>query len=128
MDWSKLDPNVVISIGSVVGAAATWLYHKAKGEKTASANDILESLVTQVINAPDVNLENVKQRIDSAARAALAKVGVRGAIAERLVHEFVEYGSAELHKRFDLWTKSMMKLDNAAQATAKVLESTPTPV
>ncbi len=107
---SKLDPNVVMTWGGIFLSGLAWLYHKAKGDKTASARDILDSLVVQVINAPGVNLDNVKDRVELAARTALKKMGLKGAIVETLVHEFVEYGSAELHKRYDLIDKQLQEM------------------
>ncbi len=119
------DPNLVLSWGAVLAAAATWLIHKARGEKTASARDILDSIVTQVINTADVDLENVKLRADQAIRSKLAELGIKGAAAELMVHEFVEYASAQLHERFDRWTRAMDKLDAAVQTVPKAFETPP---
>ncbi len=101
---NQIDPNLVVGILVALG---TYLWHKARGDKTTSARDILDSIVTQVINSDGVDLENVKARTEAKCRAALAKAGIKGTLAETLVHEAVEYASAQLHERFDLFTKSM---------------------
>jgi gas vesicle protein len=117
MNLSNLDPNVVLTWGGIAAAATTWLIAKARGNKTQSGRDILDSIVTQVINAPGVDLENVKDRVSLAARLALKRIGLKGAIVETLVHEAAEYALAQLHERFDLVTRELAKL---AKATEKV--------
>lgn len=114
MNLSNLDPNLVLSLATLVGTGIAWIVHKVRGDKVASARDILDSLVTQALNAPGVNLDNIKSRVEKAARDALAKRGIKGAIAETLVHEFVEYASAQLHERFDLITRNVEQMADAA--------------
>ena len=47
-NWlSHLDPNVVIT---VVGGAATWLYHKASGKKSESLSSIVTSILNNLAN------------------------------------------------------------------------------
>ncbi len=126
MDWlSKADPNVVISWVSVAFGGLLWLYHKARGDKTASAEDILTSLVTQVINQADVDEDNIKARVEVASRAALLRIGIKGATADLLVHRFVEDAAAQLHERYDAWTKAMNAMDAAAKATIQDLGKVP---
>ncbi len=120
MDLDKLDPNVVITLVSLVGTGVAWLYHKAKGDKTESARDILDSIVVQVLNAPGVDLVNVKDRVELEARAALRKLGLKGKIVDTLVHEFAEYALAELTKKYDLFQK---QLDQLVKETIKTAES-----
>ncbi len=122
MDMSKLDPNVVVSWLSALGGLALWLWHKAHGEKTADASDILDSLVTQIINTPGVDLDNVRARIETKAREALAKIGLKGAAADMLVHKFAEYGLAKLHEKFDLMQKSFETMVKKTIAVGDALE------
>ncbi len=122
---SKTDPNILISWLSLLGGVGLWLWHKAKGDKTKSAKGLLDDVVTQVINSPDVNLDNVQSMGEKAARDALAKIGFRGAAAETLVHLAATAASAELHRRFDLMTRNMDAMFKATVAAEKALTPTP---
>jgi hypothetical protein len=96
-----------------------WLWHKARGDKTKTAREILEDVVRQVLYSDGVDLDNVKSRAESKIREALAKRNVTGKLAEALVHEFVEYAAAELAERFALFQKNLDALaTNAAKAAA----------
>lgn len=127
MNFSKLDPNVVALIVSVLGGLWTWISHKANGEKTSTWREILDDVVRQVINAADVDLDNVKARLETKLQDAVTKIGLRGPTANSLVHEFVEYGSAELHERFATIQRQLDKISAEAQATLKVLRPAATP-
>jgi hypothetical protein len=96
-----------------------WLWHKARGDKTKTAREVLEDVVRQVLYSDGVDLDNVKSRAESKIREALAKRNVTGKLAEALVHEFVEYAAAELAERFALFQKNLDALaTNAAKAAA----------
>lgn len=116
-----LDPNVLIPL---LGFVASWLYHKIKGDKTQSIRELLDSVVTQVIYSPGVDLDNVRSRAEARILELLARKNVKGKLAEALVHEFTEFAVAELHKRFDLINRQFQ--DNAAKAVEngeKLLEA-----
>ncbi len=129
MDWSKLDPNVVTILSGVTIGVLGWLWRLVHGDKVESARDILDSVVTQVLNTPGLNLDNVKQKIEAAARPALAKLGIKGSLADNLIHEFVEYGAGVLHERMDLFEKELQKrLDDLAakaQDVSKAFDTKP---
>ncbi len=126
MTWlSKLDPNVAASWAIAALGGLMWLYHKAKGDKTESARSILYSTVTQVVNQSGVDIDNVKARAETAVRAALAKLGITGAIADALVHEFVEYAASELHRNINAAVSGISKANDEAQATLRSLNNPP---
>lgn len=125
MDWSKLDPNVVMSWAAVVAGAIGWLYHRAKGDKTQSARDVLDSIVAQALNTPGISVDNVKMHVETLAREALTKRGISGKVADALVHEFVEFASAQLHRRVDIAARDLARADAAAQATLRDITAPP---
>ncbi len=126
MTWlSKLDPNVAASWAAIALGGLLWLYHKAKGDKTESTRDILDAIVTQVLHTSGVDVDNVKSRFETAARAALAKRGITGAVADTLVHEFVEYAAEQLHLNIDAAVAGISKANDEAQATLRDLNSPP---
>jgi hypothetical protein len=106
-------------VALVAGIVGGWLWHKARGDKTKTAREVLEDVVRQVLYSDGVDLDNVKSRAESKIREALAKRNVTGKLAEALVHEFVEYAAAELAERFALFQKNLDALaTNAAKAAA----------
>lgn len=104
------------------GTAVRWVMHRIAGDKRAGLRALLESVVTQILYSGDVDLDNVKARIESAARIALSKAGVTGALADELVHEVVEYGAAKLHERFDEFTRNLESLSAAADKVKQELK------
>lgn len=114
---NNIDPNAVIALVTLVGG---WLWSKRKGEKTTSARELLEDVVRQVINAADVDPDNVKTRAEAKIRGALAKINVKGTTAELLVHEFVEYAAAELGER---WAKFTRDMDALKAANAEMVKA-----
>jgi hypothetical protein len=117
-EWlQRIDPTLLV--GLLVGVG-TYLWNSVKGGKVISARGILDSLVTQVINMPGTGLDNVKSRVEAKAREALAKLGIKGSVAEMLVHEAVEAASAKLHEKFDLVERNMNAM---VEAASKVTEA-----
>lgn len=113
----------VAAVAVMVGG---WIFHKAKGDKTKTAREVLDDVVRQVINSEDVDLVNVKTRATAAIHDALAKRKITGKLADALTHEFVEYAAGELAERFDLFTKNLEKMaGNAAKVGEAIAPVTP---
>lgn len=103
MDWSKLDPNAVMFLLSLVGTAALWLYRKARGEQQASLRGLLwPSVEAKAIELAesDAFVEGMRDELRECALDALRRIGVKpSALVEVIVTELVERGVAELRKR-----------------------------
>lgn len=119
---NQINPDLAVTILTAIAAGATWLFRKARGEKTQTARELLENVVTQVLNSDGVDLENVREKLEARLRAALAKRGIKGKLAERLVHEFVEWGAAELHERYDGITRNLERMYKAAEGVGGELK------
>ncbi len=103
----------VAAVAVMVGG---WIWHKARGDKTKTAREVLDDVVLQVLADADIDMTNVKAKAEAALRAALTKAKIKGALAEALVHEFVEYTAGELARRFKLFEANLARMaDNAAK-------------
>ncbi len=119
LDWLKgTDPSIVIS---AIGSVALWLWNKARGDKTKTAREVLDDVVLQVINAGDVDLDNVKARVTELGLEALRKLHVTGMPATVLVHEFVEYAAGRLAERLYLHQRRLDALVVGAEAVQKAM-------
>lgn len=108
---------------AAVGALLGGVFWKVKkGQKAKSAREILEDVVRNVLYSDGVDLNNVKTRAETAIRAALTKHGLKGKAADVLVHEFVEYAAAELAERFDLFTKNLERMYEAAKGVEQAFD------
>lgn len=74
MDWlSKLDPNTIAGLLTVIGSLATWLYHKARGEKADSFDDTIRGLGKQAVHEllSDPKVSAALSPTDLTARASI---------------------------------------------------------
>jgi hypothetical protein len=84
MDWSKLDPNTVLIVGSLVGSFGTWLWHKISGDKTDSFDETIRGLGKQAIHEllmdPSVSAalsaEAMQAKAEAFLTAAASKLGL----------------------------------------------------
>jgi hypothetical protein len=94
-DWfGKISPDTVMYLVGLVGALATWSYHKIKGDKTDSFDDMIRGLGKQAIHEllADPAVSSALSPSDLTARAAsilwtlATRIGIpRNAMTEALI-------------------------------------------
>lgn len=98
-----MDPNAVLVVTSLLGAFATWVWRKARGEKVGSGRSIiLEALRPEIVEAIDHKLSAIAThyKLKEAAWAALERAGFkRSRVLELAVSEAVEIGVAEFREK-----------------------------
>ncbi len=99
MDLSKLDPNVAALLIGAGVSLVTWLYHKARGQKSDTLADVISGIVDNAIHTAVVEADS-----DPSGTVALVENGLwfsllkakvpRNATTEMLVHAAVQQGVA----------------------------------
>lgn len=97
---SKLDPNLVAVLFTVVTTVGGWIYHKAKGDKQESIQDalwhILEGNAMKLAES-DTAVEVVRMKLKSAAQEGLERLGLkRNAVTDMIIAKLVERGVTEV--------------------------------
>lgn len=130
MDLSKLDPNTLVVVGSLLSAGATWLYHKVKGDKKESTEDALWAVIegnALKLAESDETVDSIRAKLTTAAEEALQRFGLKKSVAMNiLVAQLVDHGITEVRKRVLERKQLAAKLfAMAAQASAVALSFDP---
>jgi hypothetical protein len=109
MNWlSKLDPNTVIPILSLLSAVGGWIWDRARGRTTQSFSSVIDSVIDNLINELldhppsdemklDGYLKMARGYIDSKIWTVLTKRGIpKNALTTRLLHSAIEAGTDRL--------------------------------
>lgn len=100
---SKLDPNLIAVLFTVVTTVGGWIYHKAKGDKQEGIGDALwDALEGKVIALAESEeaASVVRSKLLVAANEALQRMGMKpNAITDAIMLKLVERGVTEVRKR-----------------------------
>lgn len=96
-NWiSKVDPTIAIGL---VGGLITWLYHKAKGDKTQSIVDMLDAAITQEAHKildDQGTMDDARKAFTKVGQEILDKLKIKqSATSDRWLAVAVEEGLAE---------------------------------
>ncbi len=134
MDISKVSPDLVIGIVSVLGALGGWLWRKARGEKQRDLSDLLDEVIThEVDEALDdgATVYQIRERLEAAAQKLCVRVLGRK-MPQKYIALAVEWGVQEFKKRVRLRAAAQdakKAFDRMPQAMSGVIEAfTPKPV
>ncbi len=129
---SKIDPDLVVTIVSILGAGATWLYRKAKGEKQADITSSLwRAMEGSVLKLAETHLAPtatfLRDKLTVAAYEALGRMGVKkNAVVDAIVAKLVEQGVTEVRKRIAA-LKNARDLEKVLTDASKVTTAAPKP-
>lgn len=119
MDLSKLDPNLLLGVITLLGSLAGWAWKRARGEKTASITEVLTAAIKQEaarLLRGEEPLEKARDAMRWAATAALERIGVTPSKAvDLLVNVAIEKGLAELAERLHVLERGVAALPGAFQ-------------
>jgi hypothetical protein len=130
MDLSKLDPNVVVVVGSLLTTALGWLWAKIRGEKHAGLSEAIWPIVEGVaikLAESEATVDFVREKLTAAAWQGLERMKIkRSAIVEVIVAKLVERGVTEVRKRA-LALKASRDLEATLASAAAVRVDAPAP-
>jgi hypothetical protein len=131
MDLSKIDPNLVAGIGTLLGTLVTWLVGKARGQQQRDLGELLDEAITaEVLDALEDNetVATIENRLTDAALKLGGKLGLK--IPEPTVRFAVQWGVVEFRKKLKEREANQKaarelpaKLDDLATQAAKVVEA-----
>lgn len=106
MDWSKLDPDTVVTVLGFLGTVAMYLWNKARGKTTETFRETIakafDSMVTELLgkySGEDVAeyLKTGRKYISERLTEVMTKRNIpRNPLTERLVNEAMEAATAKL--------------------------------
>ncbi len=102
MNLSKLDPDTVLLLGTLIASGVTWLINKARGVKQVSAKDALWGALRGVVvklAESDHTAAVLREKLTKAAHEALERLSIkRSTVVDVLVATLVERGISEVRE------------------------------
>jgi hypothetical protein len=99
MDFSKIDPNLIAGVVSLLGTLAAWVYGKARGSKQRDLSELLDETITAEVEdalEDGETLDTIEDRLTQAAHALAKKLGPK--VGEQTLRLAVTWGVIEFRK------------------------------
>jgi hypothetical protein len=135
MSWiTKLTPDTLVMLATLLGGAGTWFWHKIKGDNKDSFDDLLRGLGKQVIHMlltdPDINSKiSPKALTDLASKALWALAGrlnvPKNSITEALATSVIAHSVGDIMEELralDAMPNQVKQLSDKVNDVVKVFD------